>query len=784
MKFIIKSIVSIILVISMLLSASVVAFAKSEEIYLSELRIVYANSYDEAKQVLTSSKLEDYQIFNENLNNGSGEVGVWLAYKTTTNIEDAITDIAIMQMGGGYSEGNFQEMIKASKEEYTAMGDIYLEAIDYFAEAYEAGNFLAGSAYRQLNFYAGLDNYKDERLGDLFTEGVLTSSDLATLFMQGNSYVLRNIRSLLAMGVSYNKEGMHYLQRVSMIASGNYDGYVDESVADLTAEDISLSDSEDLDVLTALIAPNITVFRNMFEELAAYEAELNYDDEEFTELEVEYAEYKAMADMMRAVEYLDGQSLYDFCMNYAVDKNDYSALYPLAKALNEGQVAMTKVAHYYDVVRYSMTESPEDVINEQLVELEAKYAEKAFDVYTGVDRDMYKGTFALTSDAYRADAYTDSVSLSEALFGDESLMMTSVQIAAGALGIGLSVWAIVRTAKGGFGGTKEVASRAAGKALKKLNETAMNAAERAVINDQWYNLTVETFFVDEKARSFITDAQANLFNGDFKYTFGNCTERLNIINQVVAEHPEAFENSVRVNNVKDAFQAYNKAYNKAYKSGLAKAEASVRSSVISARIFTGALYIFGAASTAYSAVSLYNKIHDYYNPTYDVVPEALVDLIDTVDGDRYIKYDAVLEATVRDKKAGKYHPGDLNAYEAQRWNAVYYTKSYEAGKPLLADFALSNVSNKAGEGYLPVHRFGEVVCYDLNKYNFKSSSDIIYLSVAQSENQKSAVADVPDIVGSVFGTGFLFLAGGLGLAIGAGATVGVQSVLKKKKETE
>jgi hypothetical protein len=204
----------------------------------------------------------------------------------------------------------------------------------------------------------------------------------------------------------------------------------------------------------------------------------------------------------------------------------------------------------------------------------------------------------------------------------------------------------------------------------------------------------------------------------------------------------------------------------------------------SGRIFTGALYIAGAISMAYSAISMYNKIYDYYNPAYEVVPEAMVDLIDTADGDRYIKYDAVLEATIRDKKAGKYHPGDLNAYEGQRWNAVYYTKSYEAGKPLLADFALSNVSNKAGEGYLPVHRFGEVVCYDLNKYNFKSSSDIIYLSVAQSENQKSAVADVPDIVGSVFGTGFLFLAGGLGLAIGAGATVGVQSVLKKKKETE
>ena len=187
---------------------------------------------------------------------------------------------------------------------------------------------------------------------------------------------------------------------------------------------------------------------------------------------------------------------------------------------------------------------------------------------------------------------------------------------------------------------------------------------------------------------------------------------------------------------------------------------------------------------AYSAISMYNKIRDYYNPKYDVVPGAMVDLIKTADGDRYIKYDAVLEATVRDTKTGAYHPGDLNAYEAQRWNAIYYTKSYEAGKPLLADFVLSKVNNRADEGYLPIHRFGEVVCYDLNKYTFKSSSDTIYLSIAQSENQKSAVADVPEVVGSVFGTGFLFLIGGAGLVIGIGATVGVQSVLKKKKTAE
>ena len=238
----------------------------------------------------------------------------------------------------------------------------------------------------------------------------------------------------------------------------------------------------------------------------------------------------------------------------------------------------------------------------------------------------------------------------------------------------------------------------------------------------------------------------------------------------------------------DIWEKYNAEYTGVMKSAKTQAKAATQTAVKTSswgpRLFTGALYVVGALSMAYSAVSLYTKIHDYYNPTYDVVPEAMVDLIDTADGDRYIKYDVVREVTIRDTKTGTYHPADLNAYEAQRWNALYYTKSYEAGKPLLADFVLSNASNRAGEGYLPVHRFGEVVCYDLNKYTFKSSSDTIYLSIAQSENQKSAVADVPEVVGSVFGTGFLFLIGGAGLVIGAGATVGVQSVLKKKKATE
>ena len=770
-----KSMIAIVLVLSMLMASVLPASAASKELYLSELRLIYANSYDEAMQVLSESKLEGYRIYNENLNSGTDKIGVWLAYKTTTNVDDAITDISVMQMGGGYSEGNYKQMIEKSKAEYLAMGETYLQAIEYFAKAYGAGNFLAKSAYRQLNVYAGLDNYQTDRLGDLIVEEELTASELATLFMQGNAYVLKNIRSLLAMGVSYNEEGLSYLQRVSFLASGTYSGYLDDSLKNITADDIQISDDADVDELSALIAPTITVFRTMFEELAAYEAELDYENEDFTELEIKYAEYKAIAEMMRAVDYLNGQSLYDFCLNYNLNTTDYSELYPLARALNDGQIAMTKVTHYYDVVRYSMSDAPEAVIDKQLDELEAKFEEKPFDVYTGVDRSIYKGTFALTSAAYRADAYTDSYSLAEALFGKTNWIATTAKITAGVVGAGLFAWAIVRTVKGHSEVAEPIAEAAAESMTTIAERAAENVGKQAAENFQGtYNDAL--VWVHNK---IVEDGKSGMTKGAFKeLSFANkldylTSNKIDILGNY-GENEQVF------GLFEKAHDQYHEAFNNAVRSG--EDRASVATTTVSnwkSNLLTGTLYVVGALSMFYSAISLYNKVYDYYNPTYDEIPEAMVDLVNTADGDRYIKYDVVLEAQTRD---GAYHPGDLNAFKAQRWNALYYTKSYEAGKPLLASFALSNSNNRAEEDYLPIHRFGEVVCYDLNKYNFNSASYVLYLSVAQSENQKSAVEDVPDIIGSLFGNGLIFLVGGAGALVGVGGTIGTNLLLNRKKK--
>jgi hypothetical protein len=196
--------------------------------------------------------------------------------------------------------------------------------------------------------------------------------------------------------------------------------------------------------------------------------------------------------------------------------------------------------------------------------------------------------------------------------------------------------------------------------------------------------------------------------------------------------------------------------------------------------FVYGMYIVGGLMALSSAVKLGYEIYNYYHPEYDDIPTAMVDLIDTVDGDRYIKYDVVYEAEYNDN--GDYSAADLNAFSANRWNALYFTKSYEAGKPLLAnEFKVSYNNHTPDKNYAPVHRFGEVISYNLNKYNFNETQSI-YLSVKQSENQKAAVADVPEIVGSVFSTGYIILAGGVGALVGVGGTIGANQLIKRRKK--
>ena len=754
-----KRILSMTLIIALLLCSNVPIVAVDDEEYLADLRIIYAEDYDEAEEILEGCDLEGYKLFYANLNENTGNTGVWLAYKTTTDIDDAITDLAVMQMQGGYKEGNYREMIKQSYEEYKSFGENYLEAIEYFRQGLDAGYYLSELAFRQLNFYnvvtEGIDDVPDfegERIGDIFYTGI-DVPDLATMFMEGNSYALSNIRSLIAMGVSYNADGLTYLEKVG-VESGKY------------SNDPGIYNNEDYDAVAAIIASVITVFSDMFKELELYESELNYEDEDFTTLELKYLEYMSIATLMRNVDYLGGKTLYQFCRDYKINMSDFSEIYPLVAALNEGQLAMTKVNHYYDVVRYSVLMEQSDEVDAKLDELEEQYSDYPFNVYTGVDRTIYRDTFALTSEAYRADAYTDSGLASQLWAGS------------GSFGITMNIVGIV--------GATIFATGIGLHVLNYVNYTK-------IMNT--YDLGLKTFMEDwalnvDLGVSGDEDLAANIIDMIYVKDLSDDVMPISMENWGFKEKLEYLEKVMNAENSNSAawIDDYNTikenldyaiSKNQAIKDAKEAADDAPGIYAGNMNIIYG-LYVVGGIMALVSAIRVGYSVWHYYHPNYDDIPTAMVDLIDTVDGDRYIKYDVVYEAEPKDD--GTYIAADLNAFEAQRWNALYYTKSYEAGKPLLADeFDISHTNHVPDEGYLPVHEFGKNICFNLNKYNYDEDYSI-YLSVKQSENQKSAVADVPELIGSVFSAGLLFLVGGGGAVVGAGATAVTQKLVKKRKQ--
>jgi hypothetical protein len=410
-------------------------------------------------------------------------------------------------------------------------------------------------------------------------------------------------------------------------------------------------------------------------------------------------------------------------------------------------------------------------IEAELDKMEEKYGDSPFNVYTGVDRTIYYDTFALTSDAYRAEAYSEE-GLFAALYGGKLSSLNIAMTAVGSVGAGLLGAGLAR-----YGYMKISAS----KASNALATVKANAFETYKTFEKFNGMigfsggsynparATEKFFELIKTTDNVVEPDFANWNFQQQYEY---------LDKFFTSHPDSYY-------AEDfgAFRTQVSEYmdkNQVLVTAKAKAQAATNTLNSGMNLVYG-LSIVGGLMLLASAITLGISIRNYYNRDYSDIPTALVDLIDTPDGDRYIKYDVARGVEENDNHT--YDAADLNAFEAERWNALYYTKSYEAGKPLLADeFVVSTNNNIPAANYAPVHRFGEVVCYNLNKYNFNYDYSI-YLSVRQSKKDKAAVAEVPEVVSSLISEEVYFIAGGIGIIAGIGGTLATQEIIKRKKNS-
>ena len=652
-----KRIISFLLIASMLFSAlAITVGAAGKEEFISEVALVYEDSVEDARKAVEGT---GWKVLEHDLNANADawiDDGVYLIYKTTTDVEEAITDLRVMDMYGGFSSANYAKELEASRAEYKSEIDRLRVAAAEFKALYEAGDGMALLAYRQMNYYKDTktaDGTETDRLlGDFFLDLPADEQVIQVMF-EGNNMIVSNLVSLLAVGISGENAASLSTRVAEMYA-------VKDTLDDKTYYDMAQALSNELSALRAKLV-------RYYELAGKYDPE----DEEMSEEEFLFlSEYAATAILMEEIM-LGDMSLADLVRNRSYTVRD---LYPLVAALTEGQQALIAMGQLETVLQYNSPSKPIAELNALLDEMEQELLMEdgvftPYDVYLGVDRSIFKGTFAITNAADRQKALTGET----------------------------WTWS-------------DAASRSRGVAIGYIVASSLNV----IVAGASAGLHIAYYVMRNTARA--------LGRGWAKVTaFQNTWGPVSMVGYGVAA--------------------------------------------------AMALVILGT----YGITTLYN----YYNPDYTEIPNVMVDVRETDLGDQYVKYTAA--KVFEDGKLSEKN-ADFNAYEGREWNALYYTKDANAGNCLTPNFVFSDSSSAVARRHQGVSMFGETNAFNLNSHVYSSNAKGAYLTVRYSTAKKTA-ADVPDVVGSIFETGALYMVTAMGGAvIGAGGTLLLQKAKKKKKD--
>ena len=447
--------VLIALILAVLIAATLPAqvFAVSTPVYISDIRLGEGSSTQSALNGLDKYdilKYEDGSFVDLNQNAGSdddkakGQKVVLLGYKTTKNKDEAITDIALMNMKGGFSVHDYDALMESNfKEQILPFIENFKTAIEEYRVNYNSSN--AANKKRALYTHDLLNKLIDDDtgkpLGDLLLNktkyelgddayNALSAkekknhADIGTIIMQANGNATLTIENAITRAADTGENT--WIDRMCEIT---YDDLIDET---------GLSPSKAVKEVAKKYDDDASTLLNMWNEFTAYldgynEAKTtleNYDDdavtaafkaydemadgisdEEKAETEKAYidaleqynlamlaAENVAIYEKLKEIKYNGGSLLEFFSQQKEEVEEDVTVLYPIVAALSAGQKAGMEFVSLKELVSMALGD-PDKLNTDDINKMDS------VSVYDGVDRGIYeKGGVGLTSDAMRKNA--------------------------------------------------------------------------------------------------------------------------------------------------------------------------------------------------------------------------------------------------------------------------------------------------------------------------------------------------------------------------------------------
>ena len=764
--------------------------------YISEVKV----GMDKTEEGATKELLEEgytilskdgkYADLNEDAGSNEptlsrGQKKVYLGYKTTNDASKAITDLAVMNMRGGYNVKDYEVLMETRlKSQIIPFVERFIATLNEYREnlnsPYEKNKARADYMRSMLNKLKDDDtggfigdllvNETKYELGDtaynaLSSEEKKKHADILTIVMQANGKSTLSMETLLTK--ASDSAETSWIDRLENNTLEDLRNELTDAGIDVTEIDTTL-DRKYEDSAKQLLEKWPTFSHALMDYDEKANELANIDEHTFDEQNEKMDQYDANSkdanangeaivasldaqdntadislnlELVAAKERLDeveydfedGSTLAEF---FAQDASVFNGdgirnLYPIVASLSAGQLAGLDFLSIQDLVTIATADATSYGTND-LGDIEPA------SIYEGVNREIFeKGKVALTNKALRAEAMKNDA------VGDFALS-TNTYI----------LWGATAVATVGM-----VASWATYGYLKSALNSIQSSMRQIKHTISVCNKTITANFY-------------NLEDG-----FREMADK--------AAKANARETLVQIAGRRFGNQIADK--------GISK---TVEGIATKSRICTylGAAFTFAMAILA--AYSIYSTVKDliaYYNVEYSPIPKYIVEetaITETVDGVTTVKrndsaYYRVAECN-RKPNADFYEQlqnyADLNGDVGKEWLALYYVKQ-ENHAPIKADslkVVTGTSSIPSGYSSLGIHDFETTNAYNLTSkyycYNDPHNGTYVYFQVDESVLAKASLA------GSNFTTGSAFLFGGIGAVVGAGIGIAIMLIISKRKE--
>ncbi len=785
MKHLSRAIIAVFMAILMGTLFPVQVFADTPD-YIGEIKVYEGNCKNAENEGYTILCDDDGKPIDLNNDSGSDDIGakgdksVYLGYKTTKKKSEAITDLALMNMKGGYDVAEYEKLMAGQmSQQIVPFVESFLAAINEYRENYNSDN--AENKGRAQFVHDALNKLTDDDcggagLGDLFLNETVYEmakpkyealsdkekekksfydvnnevrdslpeaeknkhADILTIVAQSNGKATLMMQNLLTRAADTSDDT--WLERFE---GTTFDDLLDAQGGSPTDAMKKLAKKYDDDAQKLLEMWD--AFRDCLASYDEYVAKVDAFDENAATEQIEHCEFllEQLHPKYNKEEYSKFFNEYNEIRNQVREITVYSQFIAIHDYLES--------IDYEDGTLLDFFMMEYDEINDDLTILYPLIASLSKGQRAGLEFLSLKELFSV--------AMTDENGYSDIEFDEiEEISIYD--------GVDRGIYQ-----KGGVALTSD-AMRA--DALAKMNQDNS-------IFSAW-----TTAMIVLTATTFVAFTSSAVSLGIMKYDISSCTKEVSSLSNDIKPLTKGLADD-EIGELETLFT--NEDIIKGNKIDALETQAVTANSSICKGLAVG----LGVAVIVLAAVTTYLSYRDmkaHYNVDFTPIPHYMVDEKDITGynskGEQIIlkNQGAYYKAVECNRKKGDDYFGkidtcaDMNGCVNPQWLALYAAKN-EAEDPILADsFKVVVGSTAVPQGYeTGIHFFGEGAAFNLNDkrfcWNEKAKSVMVYY-----KTDKTAATTT----GSNFTGGTLALAGGGGVLLGAAVTALGMTAARKRKE--